>query len=105
MIQIPYKKPKGPMEVVDLQVEDSDIGFERAKGLAKQKAYDLYGETMLLSWHNSVTGEYYPTYDCGGSDQPAWILYAESRGANLTIRINGGRYTFVFICLIPTVDE
>ena len=99
MIQIPYKTPKGPMDVADLQVEDPDIGFERAKGLAKLKAYDLYGETMLLSWQNAVTGEYYPTYDCGSSDQPAWILYAESRGANLTLRVNGGRFTFMFLKL------
>ena len=103
MIQVPYNIPKGPMEVVDLQVEDTDIDFEKAKGLAKQKAGEMHGEAMLLSWHNSQSGEYYPTYECGGSEQPAWILYAESRGANLTIRINGGIYTFMFIGLMPSL--
>ena len=103
MIQVPYNISKGPMEVIDLQVADPDIDFEKAKGLAKQKAGEMHGETMLLSWHNSQTGEYYPTYECGGSEQPAWILYAESRGANLTIRINGGIYTFMFIGLMPSL--
>ncbi len=88
-----------PKEEIDLQIEDPDLEFVKAKAIVKKKAQEMYGETMLLSWHNALTGEYYPTYDCGGSDQPAWIVYAESRGANLIIRINGGIYTFMFIKL------
>ena len=99
MIQIPAGTPDAPKEVVDLQIEDPDLDFEMAKDMAKQKSRELRGETMLLSWHNALTGEFYPTFDCGGSDQPAWIVYAESRGANLTLRINGGTYTFMFLKL------
>ena len=99
MTQVPAAKPDAPREVVDLQIEAPDLDFEMAKDMAKQKSRELRGETMLLSWHNALTGEFYPTFDCGGSDQPAWIIYAESRGANLTLRINGGAYTFMFLKL------
>ena len=86
-------------EEIDLQIEGPDLEFVKAKAIVKKKAQAMYGETMLLSWHNALTGEYYPTYDCGGSDQPAWIVYAESRGANLTIRVNDGAFTFMFLRL------
>ena len=99
MIQIPYNPPDGPMEVIDLQIEDPDLDFEKAKDMAKQKARELRGETMLLSWNNKLTGEYYPSYECGDTDRPAWIVYAESRGANLTLRIYEGVYTFMFLKL------
>ena len=99
MTQVPAILTDGPKEEIDLEIEDPELDFERAKDIAKAKSRELRGETMLLSWHNAQTGEYYPTFDCGGSEKPAWILYAESRGANLTIRINDGLYTFMFLQL------
>lgn len=99
MIQIPDVTPDGPREEINLQIEDPDLDFEKAKETAKQRSRELRGETMLLSWHNALTGEYYPTHECGGNDRPPWIVYAESRGANLTIRINNGAYTFMFLKL------
>ena len=99
MTQIPAGTPDSPKEEIDLQIEDSDLEFENAKAIVKKKSQEIYGETMLLSWHNALTGEYYPTFECGSSDRPAWIVYAESRGANLTIHINDGIYTFMFLRL------
>ena len=36
------------------------------------------------------TGEGYPNIECGKGDKPAWVVYAESRGGDLTIDINDG---------------
>jgi hypothetical protein len=54
---------------------------------------------MLLSWNNAETGEYYPAYECGRSGRPAWVVYADARSADLTVDINDGRYTFMFLKL------
>jgi hypothetical protein len=35
--------------------------------------------------------------ECGKGDKPAWIVYAESRGGNLTIDINAGQYLFIYL--------
>ena len=105
MIQIPAEFKAGPKEVIDLRIQDPGLDFEKARALAKKKAHQLRGETMLLSWHNALTGEYHPTFDCGGSEKPAWVLYADSRGANLTIRINDGAFTFMFLTLEPDTKD
>ncbi len=104
MVRISAGIPDDPKEEIDLRVENPKLDFEMAKDAARKKSRELHGETMLLSWHNAQTGEYYPTFDCGGSNQPTWILYAESRGANLTIRINDGAFTFMFLKLMPIHD-
>jgi len=54
---------------------------------------------MLLSWNNAETGDYYPAFECGRSGRPGWVVYADARGADLTIDINDGRYTFMFLML------
>ena len=54
---------------------------------------------MLLSWNNAETGEYYPAFECGRIGRPAWVVYADARGADLIIDINDGRYTFMFLKL------
>jgi len=52
---------------------------------------------MILSWKNGKTGEFYPNRECGTQNKPAWIHYAEARGANLTIDINDSDYIFMIL--------
>jgi len=33
---------------------------------------------------------------CCSDDKPAWLVYAESRGGDLVIDINGESYVFVY---------
>ena len=54
---------------------------------------------MLLSWYQGKTGESYPNLECGPVDKPAWIIFAESRGGDLTIDINGGQYVFIYLSI------
>jgi len=86
-----------PGEHITLKVDNPDLGFEEAKGLAKQKAKEICADPMLLSWYQGQTGESYPNLECGPDDRPAWIVYAESRGGNLSIDINAGQYVFIYL--------
>ena len=66
---------------------------------AKQKAKELTADPMLLSWYSGETGDYYPKTECGRADKPAWIVFAESRGADIAININDGEYIFLYLAL------
>jgi hypothetical protein len=78
---------------------DTALNFQDAKDIAKKKMKEFSKDSMLLSWCNNKTGEYYPTSKCGSSDKPAWIIWAESRGGDYTVDINDGEWLFIFLSL------
>ena len=41
--------------------------------------------------------------ECGPGDKPAWVIYAESRGGDLTIDINEGQFVFIFLYSVNKV--
>jgi hypothetical protein len=49
----------------------------------------------LLAWYQGKTGGYVPKTECGVGDKPAWIIYAESRGGDITLDINDEEYIFI----------
>jgi len=88
-----------PGKQIKIQADSSDLDFVTAKDIAKSKAASLCEDSMLLSWYQGRTGESYPNIECGRDDTPAWILYAVSRNADITININEGEYIFIFLSL------
>ena len=93
-------KPKDfPGNHVKIRIDQQDLDFAGVKDIAKQKAKELCADPMLLSWYIGKTGESYPNLECGPGDKPAWIIYAESRGGDLTIDVNGGEYVFIFLSM------
>ena len=54
---------------------------------------------MQLAWYNKQTDQGFPNYDCGAGDRPPWRVFADSRGANLTIDINDGTYLFIYLTM------
>ncbi|QTA88772.1 AF1514 family protein [Desulfonema magnum] len=76
--------------------EDPCPDFNKAKDIAKQKAKTLGTDPMLLAWYQGKTGDYVPKAECGSGDKPGWIVYAESRGGNITIDINDEEYIFIY---------
>jgi hypothetical protein len=76
-----------------------NLDFVHAKELAKAKAREFCRDPMLLSWFNGRTGESYPNLACGRHDRPAWIVFAESRGGDLTIDVDDGAYVFIYLRL------
>jgi hypothetical protein len=95
------KKPLNvdyPGDHINISIDDKGLDFVKAKEIAKQKAKELCADPMMLSWYQGSTGESYPNLECGRGDKPAWILYAASRGGDVTIDINDGQYIFIYLC-------
>jgi hypothetical protein len=88
-----------PGSHIELRIDKPDLDFEDARDLAKQKAKETCADPMLLSWYRGQTGESYPNAECGPGDRPAWIVYAESRGGDLTVDINDGQYVFIYLAI------
>jgi hypothetical protein len=82
---------------IKLTFDDKNLDLVSAKDIAKKKAKELNADPMLLSWFCGITGEFYPKAECGRMDKPAWIVYAESRGADIAININDGEYIFLYL--------
>lgn len=85
---------------VDIQVNDKNLDFSKAKDIAKKEAKKLADDPMLLSWYCEKTGEYFPKLECGTWDKPVWIIFAESRGADIAVDINDGEYIFLYLSLL-----
>ncbi|MDD2901095.1 MAG: AF1514 family protein [Syntrophales bacterium] len=81
---------------VDLAIEDEALDFLRAKQAADQRARELCGEPMLLSWFDRARGRHSPDVACCGEELPTWLLYALNRGGNLIIDINHEAFVFVY---------
>ena len=86
-----------PGKHLEIRIDDQILDFANAKEIAKQKTQEVCDDPMLLSWYRGDTGESYPNTECGRGDQPAWILYAESRGGNIAVDINAGQYIFLYL--------
>jgi hypothetical protein len=85
---------------VDIQVDDKNLDFGKANDIAKKEAEKLADDPMLLSWFCKKTGEYFPRLECGNRDKPVWIIFAESRGADIAVDINDGEYIFLYLSLL-----
>lgn len=75
---------------------DKNLHFESARLIADQRAKELAGDPMLLGWYEAKSGKFSPNVECCSEHKPGWIVYAESRGANITIDINNEAYIFIY---------
>lgn len=85
------------VDPVDVAVEDPSLGFEEAKEIADRKAREISEDAMLIAWFDRQSGRFSPPVECGGKAKPAWLVYAETRGANIVIDVNRETYVFVYI--------
>lgn len=84
-------------ELVELAVKEPLADFSAAKDLAKGRALAMSANAMLLSWYSGLTGDHQPKIRCGGDPRPPWIVWAASRGADLTVSVNRGDWVFYFL--------
>ena len=84
---------------IKIHIDDNDLDYAKAKEIAKSKANELTKDPMLLSWYCGKTREYFPKLECGIWDKPVWIIFAESRGADIAVNINDGEYIFLYLSL------
>ena len=85
---------------IRIEVDQNNLSFVQAKDIAKAKAKEIAEDPMLLSWYNGRNGEYFPKVECGVRDKPVWIVFAESRGADIAVNINDGEYIFLYLSLM-----
>jgi len=85
------------VDPIDIHLEDDGLHFEEAKQAADRKAREVSENAMLIAWFDRKEGTFSPPVECGGKPKPAWLVYAETRGANIVIDVN--RETFVFVYL------
>ena len=87
------------METACLTVDFQGLNLQRAQDLARIKAREINPDAMLLAWYDARNDTGYPDVECGSRDAPPWEVFAQSRGGNLTIDINEGTYTFIYLKL------
>ena len=85
------------VDPVDVAVEDPSLGFEEAKEIADRKAREISEDAMLIAWFDRKSGRFSPQVECGGKAKPAWLVYAESRGANIIINVNRESFVFAYL--------
>lgn len=99
MVQIDAHLTDRPKQHLKLTLADADLSFEAIMAAAKKRAKDTGADPMLLSWHSGKTGRYWPKTECGAGGKDPWIVYAESRGCNLTVDVNNGDYVFYYLLI------
>jgi len=82
---------------VEVNFPNADLNFEQAKRIADAKANEVCDSHMLLAWYDKKAATHSPRVDCCSEHKPGWLVYAESRGGNLTIDINSQEYVFVYL--------
>jgi hypothetical protein len=104
----PERKGKIPVETcvllrrdmlvdpVDVLVDDEALDWEKAKSIADRKAREISQDAILVAWFDRARGTFSPPVECGGKEKPAWLVYAETRGARIVIDINRETYVFVY---------
>jgi len=98
-MQINTHPGQEPHETVKLTIEDPDLDFNTASERAKAKALEINRNAMQLAWYNGQTDQGFPDYECHPGDRPPWQVFADSRGANLTIDINQGTFLFLYLTM------
>lgn len=88
--------PHRRVKVIAASIQGVALDYAAAHILASALAEKAAGETMLVAWFDGKNKVGYPeVQECTG-DRPGWLAYAESRGGNLEVNVNGGEYIFVF---------
>ncbi len=91
------KPPEYLGQHVKMDLDETDLDYATAHYAARLKAKGICWDPMLLAWFCGRTGEFYPKTDCGVHEKPPYIIYAQARGADLTIDINDGEYVFYYL--------
>ncbi|SMC21025.1 hypothetical protein SAMN02746041_01096 [Desulfacinum hydrothermale DSM 13146] len=81
---------------VSLTHAGGDLTFDLARQLADREASRRGRDPMLLAWYDRHSGRFSPNVECCDETKPAWLVYAESRGADLAVTVNGLDYVFVY---------
>jgi hypothetical protein len=79
-----------------IRTDERALTLKDARLVADQKAAEVASEPMLMAWYEKSSGRFSPNVECCSEEKPGWIVYAESRGGNITIDINDEDYVFIY---------
>ena len=97
---LPTEPDYSHVTIVDLKPEPAMRDYLEAMDLANQKAEELLGEYMLLSWYDRDRDFESPQHasECHeNSAIPGYIDYGLYHGASLKIDIEQGRFVFFYL--------
>ena len=80
----------------DIVTGSSEMSFSEARQLADEKAKLTLLDPMLLAWMDGKTGRFSPNVVCCDTKKPSWLIYVETRGAELAVNVNDLSYVFVY---------
>lgn len=86
---------------IQIETGERDLSLDKAREIADQEARKHSSDPVLVSWYEAKSGRHSPPVECCGEEKPAWVVYAESRGANITIDINQEDYVFIYLDYSP----
>ncbi|MEJ5348286.1 MAG: AF1514 family protein [Desulfosoma sp.] len=101
-MMVPISKTCIPLEksmlenVVNLTDRPETLSFDEARRLADHEAAKRSKNPMLLAWYDRRRGLFSPNVECCEPSKPAWLVYAQSRGADCTIAVNDLDYVFLY---------
>ncbi|RJR43159.1 MAG: hypothetical protein C4576_15005 [Desulfobacteraceae bacterium] len=78
--------------------DEETLSFETARSMAERKAREFCPDPMLLAWYDRRSARFSPPVECCSEEKPGWIVYAESRGGNITIDVNEETFVFIYRC-------
>ncbi len=82
--------------VVNLTERPGALSFDEARRRADHEAAKRLKNPMLLAWYDGRRGVFSPNVECCEPSRPAWLVYAQSRGADCTIAVNDLEYVFLY---------
>jgi hypothetical protein len=83
------------METIDITIDDANLDFNAARKNSDEIAKSKLEEPLLVAWYDGTTGKGHPdVHEC--HDKPGWKTYAESRGGEITVNVNAGKYIFIY---------
>ena len=80
-----------------LVYQQNPLNFAEAREIADRKARERSEDPMLLAWYDAKSGKFSPPVECCSEIKPGWVVYAESRGGNITVDINDEEYVFIYL--------
>lgn len=88
---------------INLSEQPCPLGFSEASRIADALAEAVHGETTCISWYDRDRDHECPAHASECHDDsceiPGYVEYAISRGSDLRVRFEGGRFDFLYVAM------
>ncbi len=81
---------------LDITLPEDEADFAKASAAAKAEIGKVLEKPMLMAWYDGDSGKFSPHVTCCSENEPGWLIYAKSRGADVAVSVNSERYIFLY---------